>query len=153
MTDKLDGRMLLSHNFALSEDEMHSLNQEEFAKVFTVGLGSQAGISCEFVRNPHWVVDVRYETSQYTPKDVGQLCADTLAKYRTAQQVKGFVVMALGGLKTTPPTGSPPALQTGEWGVDIVETRSPETFLEEIKWDKLTGAKSAENVFRIDHPV
>jgi hypothetical protein len=153
MTDNLDGRMLLSHNFALSDHNVHPLSREEFSAVFSQGLAIQVGIDCQLIDNPHWIVEVRYETSRYSPAEVGQLCADTLAQYRIANQNEGFYVMTLGGLKTTPPTGGPLALQTGEWGVDVVETRSPQEFLEEISWERLTAAKSAESIFKIEHPV
>lgn len=153
MTDPLNGRMLLSHNFALTEMDVHPLNREEFAAVFSQGLDGQVGVECALIDNPHWVVEVRYETSRYTPNAVGQLCADTLAKYRIDHANKGFFVMTLGGMKTTPATGAPPSLQTGEWGVDVVETVSPEEFLEEINWEQLAGAKPAANIFRIERPV
>lgn len=153
MTDRLDGRMLLSHNFTLSEGTVRPLSRREFAEVFSQGLDIQVGIDCRLIDNPHWAVEVHYETGRYTPAEVGQLCADTLAQYRIAQKDEGFYVMTLGGLKTTPPTGAPPALQTGEWGVDVVETRSPKEFLEEINWERLTAAKPTESVFKIEHPV
>ncbi len=156
MTDKPDSghnRMLLSHNFTLTEGETHPLNREEFAEVFVKALDAQPGIDCNAIENPHWVVEVRYATDRYSPLEVGQRCVDTLAEYRTNHDSKGFQVMALGGLKTTPPTGAPPSLQTDEWGVDIVETRDPDMFLKEINWDKLTGAKPPESVFKVDHSL
>ncbi len=157
MTDNPDnrsrGRMLLSHNFALSEDNVHSLNREQFAEVFSQGLDAQVGVDCALIDNPHWVVEVSYDADRYSAKEVGQICADTLAQYRIGHKEENFYVMALGGVKTTPPSGKPPSLQMGEWGVDIVETASPEAFLEEINWDKLSGAKPPEAVFRVDHPV
>lgn len=142
--------MLLSHNFTLIESEVHPLNREEFAEVFVKALDDQAGVDCSAVENPHWVVEVRYD-SHYAPLEVGQLCIDALAQYRIDRESKGFCILALGGLKTTPPTGAPPSLQTDEWGVDIVETRDPDMFLEEINWDKLAAAKPPENVFKVDH--
>lgn len=157
MADKPDSssrnRMLLSHNFALANDEVHPLNREEFAEVFIKGLKEQSGLEPAMIENPHWIVAVHYDASQYKPSQVGQLCAETLATYRKTHKKEGFYVMALGGVKTTPPTGDKPSLQTGEWGVDVVETVDPEAFLEEISWDKLAGAKPPENVFRIDHAV
>ncbi|MEL6775968.1 MAG: DUF2656 family protein [Cyanobacteria bacterium J06597_16] len=153
MTDNLDGRMLLSHNFALTQGEVHPLNREEFAEVFSKGLDAQAGITCLLIDNPHWVVEVSYEASRYTPAEAGQLCIDALAKYRTEHKTAGFYVMALGGKKTTPPTGALPSLQTGEWGVDVVETADPKEFLEEINWDKLAGAKPAEDIFNLQHSI
>lgn len=61
--------------------------------------------------------------------------------------------MALGGVKNTPATSPLPALQTGEWGVDMVEAANPQEFLDEINWDKLSSAKPAEDIFRIDCAV
>lgn len=150
MTDNLDGRMLLSHNFALTEGEVHPLNREEFADVFTKGLSDSPAVSCNLIENPHWVVEVHYKKSELTPEAVGQLCAKALGTYRKAHKKSDFFIMALGGEKTTPPTGEPPSLQTGEWGVDIVETASPDEFLEEINWDRLASAKPAEKIFRVD---
>ena len=95
----------------------------------------------------------RYAADSLSPKAVGQLCADALTSYRKGHKANGFYVMALGGEKTTPPTGGPPSLQTGEWGVDMVETAEPEEFLAEINWNKLSGAKPAEQIFRIDHAI
>ncbi|MGD1896394.1 MAG: DUF2656 family protein [Phormidesmis sp.] len=147
------GRMLLSHNFTLPEAEVHPLNREEFADVFVKGLSDVAGIESAPIDNPHWVVEVSYSSEKYTPTAVGQQCADVLAEYRKTRGAKGFTVMALGGVKNTPATGPSPSLQTGEWGVDVVETRDPEEFLEEINWDKLAGAKPTEDIFRIDCAV
>lgn len=153
MADKLDGRMLLSHNFTLTAGDVHPLSREEFAEVFSKGLTAQVGIECVLIDNPHWVVDVSYETSRYVPAEVGQLCADALAKYRQEHKTEGIYVLALGGKKTTPATGAPPSLQTGEWGVDVVETATPREFLEEINWEQLAGAKPADDVFQIEHFV
>jgi hypothetical protein len=174
MTDNPDspssGRMLLSHNFALTqsvatENSVHPLNTEQFAEVFTQALNPDSGsnadsnpngsnqLKCSAIDNPHWIVEVCYDARSYSPAQIGQLCADTLASYRTNRQEKGFHIMALGGVKTTPATGAHPSLQPGEWGVDVVETAEPEAFLEEISWDKLAGAKPAEAIFKIERSV
>lgn len=153
MTENAKGRMLLSHNFTLDEDSVHPLTREEFAAVFSQGLNQKSGIHCALIDNPHWVVEVNYDASTYKPTAVGQLCAEALAQFRKNSQAAGFTVMALGGVKTTPATSPPPSLQTGEWGVDVVETLTPDEFLEEINWKMLAGAKPAEAVFRIDCTV
>ena len=145
--------MLLSHNFTLTKGDVHPLNREEFAEVFAQGLSDHSGIHASLIENPHWVVDVAYESARYTPGQVGQMCAEVLATYRKRNSASGFTVMALGGEKTTPATGAPPSLQTGEWGVDVVESAEPEEFLEEINWDKLAGAKPPEQIFRVDVSV
>lgn len=147
------GRMLLSHNFTLTESDVHPLNRPEFADVFSKGLEAIEGISCDLIENPHWVVEVNYDANKYTPTEVGEQCAQALVNYRKSHSNSGFTVMALGGIKTTPATSPAPSLQTGEWGVDVVETVSPEEFLEEINWEMLAGAKPPENVFRIDEAV
>ncbi len=154
MTDNSKSRLLLSHNFTLIESEVHPLNREEFADVFIKGLSSKSSVDCALIENPHWVVEVNYDTDEYSPTDVGQMCADALAAYReNSTDERSFTIMALGGVKDTPSTAPAPSLQTGEWGVDVVETTEPDVFLEEINWDKLSSAKPAENVFRIDCAV
>ena len=153
MADQPDSRMLLSHNFTLKEGEVHPLNREEFAEVFSKAFADKAGIDASYIENPHWVVEVRYAKVRYTAKSAGELCAQTLADYRQNAKAAGFTVMALGGRKTTPPTGEPPALQQGEWGVDVVETKAPDEFLEEINWDKLAGAKPADSIFQVRQTV
>ncbi len=156
------GRMLLSHNFALPEGAVRSLNREEFAEVFTQffaqgssqeELSAPNNVDCALIDNPHWIVELRYPMSEYSPAAVGELVVEALTSYRQNQSAEGFYVMTLGGMKTTPPTGALPALQTGEWGVDVVETRSPAEFLAEINWDKLAGAKPKEQIFKIERSV
>lgn len=153
MADQPDSRMLLSHNFTLPEGEIHPLNRSEFAEIFSQAFADKVGIEATYIENPHWVVEIRYAKVRYTARSAGELCAETLANYRKDTKASGFIVMALGGLKITPPTGGPPSLQQGEWGVDVVETKKPKEFLEEINWDKLTGAKPADSVFRIEQTV
>lgn len=157
MNQQQTGRMLLSHNFALPEGALRSLNREEFAEVFTQffaqGVSAHDDVDCALIDNPHWIVELRYPMSEYSPAAVGELVVEALASYRQNQSAEGFFVMTLGGMKTTPPTGALPALQTGEWGVDVVETRSPAEFLAEINWDKLAGAKPKEQIFKIELAV
>ncbi|MGL5794682.1 MAG: DUF2656 family protein [Waterburya sp.] len=49
MSDKLTGRMLLSHNFHLNNNELPAFNREEFAQVFIDGLKEQNQISCSLI--------------------------------------------------------------------------------------------------------
>jgi hypothetical protein len=153
----MSGRMLLSHNFTLDEQSVQALNREDFANVFIHGLMDTVGINCAFIDHPHWIVEVSYDAAEHSADSVGQRCAETLANYRKKHHKNNsgehFTVMALGGQKQTPPTGPLPALQTGQWGVDVVETREPETFLAEINWNKLAGAKPAQEIFRLDCEV
>ena len=153
MADQPDSRMLLSHNFTLPESEVHPLNREEFADVFSKAFADKAGIEAAYIENPHWIVEVRYAKVRYTAESAGELCAETLANYRTENKAAGFTVMALGGRKTTSPKGGRNSLQQGEWGVDVVETKKPDEFLEEMNWDKISGAKPADSIFKVSQTV
>ncbi|MEL6261743.1 MAG: DUF2656 family protein, partial [Cyanobacteria bacterium J06626_6] len=62
---RLGARMLLSHNFALLEDEVHPLNREEFADVFSQGFQDTDSIDCAHIENPHWIVAVSYDPQKY----------------------------------------------------------------------------------------
>jgi HEAT repeat protein len=42
------------------------------------------------------------------------------------------------------------ALATGEWGVDVVETQSAESFLMAMGWEEKTAGKSIEDVFKVE---
>ena len=129
-------------------DKIHAVNP-----ALTMTDNSQNAATGAMIDNPHWIVEVSYDAEKYTPTEVGKQCSNTLASYRQKNNNKDFTVMALGGVKRTPSTSPPPSLQTGEWGVDVVEARDPNMFLEEINWDHLSGAKPAEDIFRIDCAV
>ena len=149
------GRMLLSHNFNLSPDYAPVLSREEFAQVFIVGMGDDERCKIRFIEHPHWIVEVLFAAESLTPQQVGTLCAGILAKSRglaSAEHVSPtqspFEVLVLGGVKTTPATSdAPDALQPGNWGVDVVETPSGETFLQSLNWDAMVSQKSEDQTF------
>ena len=118
------GRMLLSHNFNISNEVVPELSREEFINTFIDGLNSYSDLICSEVRNPHWMVEVLFDPNQRSPQEVGKLCAQALRQKRQTQKhanSSSFNILALGGLKTTPPLStSPTSLQPGEWGVDVV---------------------------------
>ena len=71
-----------------------------------------------------------------------------------AKEIDRHTVMLLGGLKMTPAMGtSPTSLQPGEWGVDVVETTSPEQFLAGLNWETITANKPPEQIFKVTHIV
>ncbi len=148
---------MLSHNFTLPNTVLPALSRAEFVQVFIDGLTGESGITCRPVDNPHWVVAVNFDEGR-SPQEVAQLCVQALAKSRLPQLEAGNAphphILALGGTKTTPATStSPDALQTGDWGVDVVETLEPESFLAGIQWDTLSAAKSPDSVFKIEAQV
>jgi hypothetical protein len=139
--------MLLSHNFNISPEIVPALSREEFAKVFESGMSQT---TCRLINHPHWIVEILFAIAEFSPAEIGQLCATALA---TKRQQTGVVpqILILGGLKTTPPTSdAPEALQTGEWGVDVVETESSATFLQGLNWDAAIAQKPADTIFKIE---
>jgi hypothetical protein len=147
MSNISQGRMLLSHNFNIQSGQVPALSRSEFTAIFQAGLG--AGYQCQEVESPHWIVEVLF-ASDRSPLAVGEAVATALAAAR-----KGDVeILALGGLKSTPPTSTAPgALQTGEWGVDVVETADGEEFLRSIDWANTVNARSSETFFEVRRVV
>ncbi len=141
------GRMLLSHNFNIQSEKVPALSRSEFTAIFQAGLGE--GYQCQEVDSPHWIVEVLFPGDRL-PQVVGEAVATALAAFRKAD----VEILALGGLKSTPPTSSAPsALQPGEWGVDVVETADSEEFLKSIDWANTVIGRSAETFFEVRRAV
>jgi Protein of unknown function (DUF2656) len=142
--------MLLSHNFNLTDERVPMLSREAFAAIFTERL-ADAQIPCRLIDHPHWIVEVSFGP-ELSPIQVGEQCAQALLDARKISQPHPDplpVILVLGGLKTTPATGPFPALQLGEWGVDVVETASAELFLQEIGWTETVATRSPNAVFKV----
>ena len=152
MTNVLKARMLLSHNFDISEDILPALSREEFSQVFINGLQDIA--DCRLVNNPHWIVEVLFDTSKYSPAQMGEYYANALAKLRQNQLQNGQQlphILILGGIKTTPAMStSPDSLQPGEWGVDVVETSDGDNFLAGLNWENAIANKPSESIFKVE---
>jgi hypothetical protein len=146
--------MLLSHNFDIHNYELPSLTREEFAQVFINGMPAQTNITCRLIDNPHWVVEVIFPTDEFSAEQVGKMCGDVFQEKRRspkANSEKTPDILILGGKKATPPTSdSPTSLQTGEWGVDVVETAIASTFLAAIQWETMTASKPIDSIFKIE---
>jgi Protein of unknown function (DUF2656) len=153
MTESGTGRMLLSHNFDLPEGVFESLSREDLTQVFAEGLSQYPEIKCRPLNHPHWMVEILF-SKDFAPPQVGEFCAQALVNKRKSQ---GKVddsfpdVLILAGFKKTPPlSDDPEALQTGEWGVDVVETQSAESFLTAMGWEDKTAGKSIDDVFKVE---
>jgi hypothetical protein len=100
------------------------------------------------------MVEVLFSTAAFSPPQVGEFCPQSLADKRMSQGKTDnffFDILILAGLKQTPPLSSDAdALQTGEWGVDVVETQSVESFLMAMGWEEKTAGKSIEDVFKVE---
>ena len=153
MSDRDLGRMLLSHNFSVSTDVVSALSAEEFVDVFQAGLSGYSGLQCSPIAHPHWRVEIQFPATEFSPAQIGELCAQSLAAKRRSQQPHQPLptILILGGVKTTPPTSDAPgALQPGEWGVDVVETMSGKEFLQSINWDATIAQRPPETVFQVE---
>jgi hypothetical protein len=147
MSTSNQGRMLLSHNFNIQSATVPALSRLEFTAIFQTGLG--ADYQCQEVDSPHWIVEVLFPVDR-SPQVVGEAVATALAAARKAN----LEILALGGLKSTPPT-SPlaSALQPGEWGVDVVETADGAKFLQSIDWAKTVSGRSTATFFAVHRVV
>jgi len=144
-------RMLLSHNFDISSDILPKLSREEFTKIFEDGFKDFKELQCRMIVHPHWITEVLFPIADFSPEQVGRICAQAMAAKR--RPLNGIVIpeiLVLGGMKTTPPTSdAPDALQSREWGVDIVETLSGVAFLQKIDWDTTISSKPPEQIFKV----
>lgn len=154
MTEPLTGRMLLSHNFDLQEEIVPKLTREQFSEVFEDGLASRDDVACKAIEHPHWMVEIRFDGDRLSPAQVGELCATVLWEKRQTQKSpdRPFPhLLILAGCKTTPTSSSSPtALQLGEWGVDVVETPSADTFLQALGWEAAIADKAPDAVFKVE---
>ena len=141
------GRMLLSHNFNIQSNQVPALSRSEFTAIFQAGLGTE--YQCQEVASPHWIVEVLFPGDR-SPLAIGEAVAAALAAVRKAD----LEILALGGLKSTPPTSTAQgALQPGEWGVDVVETADGEEFLQSIDWANTMSSRSSETFFEVHRVV
>ena len=151
------GRMLLSHNFNVAAEEVQPLSRDAFAQVFVTAFKTQGTCRCRPLNHPHWMVEILFPMTEWSPQQVGERCAQAMIDYRQPQQSRPttpMTVLVLGGIKTTPPTSaSPEALQPGDWGVDVVETSSAQTFLQTIAWETTIAAKPVENIFKVERSI
>ncbi|PSB04910.1 DUF2656 domain-containing protein [Merismopedia glauca CCAP 1448/3] len=150
--------MLLSHNFNVYPETIPPLSTEEFALTFVEGLREYTKIKCRKVDHPHWMAEIIFSRDDFSPQQVGELCAQALVKKRQEQGVETdaetgimYEILILGGVKTTPATSNAPdALQPGNWGVDVVETASGADFLQVIAWENTITQHPPENIFKVE---
>jgi hypothetical protein len=145
-------RMLLSHNFDIKDESVPILSREAFTEVFVDGFGAHPEVQCRQVENPHWIVEIVCPANFLTPEQVGAKCAQILAASRNSSiDSIDFDILILGGIKTTPATSnSPDALQPNQWGVDVVETKSGEKFLQSINWETTIAGKPTDTIFKVE---
>ncbi|NJN87293.1 MAG: DUF2656 domain-containing protein [Leptolyngbyaceae cyanobacterium SL_7_1] len=143
--------MLLSHNFDIPDRSVPQLSRADFATLFIHGFTPHPTLLCRLIDHPHWIVEVLFPPQDYSPSQIGELCAAILATHRRSLSAQLPNILVLGGIKSTPPTSdSPTALQPGQWGVDVVETLSAVQFLAGIGWESAISDKPSNTVFKVE---
>ena len=66
MTESKTGRMLLSHNFDISEDILPQFSREEFTQVFSEGLSKYSNLQFRQLNHPHWMVEILFSNQDYS---------------------------------------------------------------------------------------
>ena len=143
-------RMLLSHNFDITDAAIPALSRAAFTDIFVQALGDCG--TCRLVDNAHWIVEVRFDEKQFTPVQMGDRYVQALASARRSTLTADTQfpeILALGGLKSTPPmSDSPDSLQINEWGVDVVETVNADAFLAGLGWDATVSTRAPGTIFK-----
>lgn len=143
-------RMLLSHNFDITDDSIPKLSREDFTQIFITALEGEA--DCQLIENPHWIVELKFDGTRFTPQQIGDRIVQVLSEARKRSIAAGAVLphtLSLGGLKQTPATSSSPtSLQPNEWGVDVVETVNAESFLAGLNWDATVATREPGTIFQ-----
>ncbi|ERN41962.1 protein of unknown function (DUF2656) [Rubidibacter lacunae KORDI 51-2] len=138
-------RMLLSHNYSISDEQAPPLSAEEFAAAFATASNTW---QVRVIDHPHWRCEVLAVDS---PQELATFLATALANYRRQKLDREltYAVLTLGGVKTTSATSADVnALQQGDWGVDVVETEDASAFLETIGWERLISGRPETDVFQ-----
>ncbi|MEM9541908.1 MAG: DUF2656 family protein [Cyanobacteria bacterium P01_E01_bin.42] len=153
--DRPSGRMLLAHNFALTDAIAPTISRDAFAAIFLAGLGDREDIKGRALTHAHWMLEILFDSEQLEPQEVGKICAEILAATRKTQKVDAkrlYNILFLAGQKQTPVTSpDPDSLKTGEWGADVVETASIPGFLASIGWQEENDRKPT--IFRVEVQV
>lgn len=135
---------VLSHNLQVQDSNVPSLTPAELAEGLSAACPSIQAASA--LNHGHWMIRIEAAVS------VEQLAQELAHGWLEMRSQKGHkadhVVMALGGRKDTEGApGSP--LEKGFWGVDVVESRSPDEFLQAINWSALKQARPEDAVFEV----
>lgn len=143
-------RMLLSHNFDIADPAIPKLSREDFTAIFATALASEA--DCQLIENPHWIVELKFDGTRFTPQQIGDRIVQVLSEARRRSMPAGAILphtLSLGGLKQSPATSSSPtSLQPNEWGVDVVETVNADAFLAGLNWDATVATREPGTIFQ-----
>ena len=133
---------VLSHNPQIFSETMTTLSAVDISG----GLSrhSSGSFSVTALSHPHWVVKVE------SLAGVDNLAKEILQSWRNFRHELGdtnnYIILALGGRKDTVASLESP-LKQGFWGVDVIETGDPQSFLSSINWSTLKKTRSTDSIF------
>ena len=135
---------IISHNLQIEDPAVPAVSADQLARLLTESCTSIQ--SAEVLDHSHWVL--RIESDQQAEV----LAQNLVDGWRVMREASGHAsnhkVIALGGRKDSDSLGNSP-LQKGFWGVDVVETRNAEAFLQAINWEGLKSSRPTDAVFEI----
>ena len=137
-------QFVLSHNPQVASRSLPVMSASELAN----GLSDQGmqGVNVSALQHPHWKVRV---DSDLDPESLAQTLLQAWRRFRESNGVQtDFTILALGGRKDGVAMSNS-LLQTGSWGVDVVETDRPSEFLGNINWEGLKSGRPADAIFEI----
>ena len=137
-------QFVLSHNPQVASQSLPVMSASELAN----GLSDQGmqGVNVSALQHPHWKVRV---DSDLDPESLAQTLLQAWRRFRESNGVQtDFTILALGGRKDGVAMSNS-LLQTGSWGVDVVETDRPSEFLGSINWEGLKSGRPADAIFEI----
>ncbi len=146
-------RMLVSHNFDITDPAIPVLSPGNFTEIFLMALEVNDSVGfCQRIDNPHWIFELRFDGNRFTAQQIGDRLVKALAEARKSKVAADVIrphTLALGGLKQTPATVvSRNSLQPNEWGVDVVETVDADAFLAGLNWEATIASKDPATVFQ-----
>jgi Protein of unknown function (DUF2656) len=148
-----DTRMLLSHNFDITDPAIPVLTKGNFTEIYVEELDLKGWGYCQRLDSPHWVMEIQFDSKRITPQQMGDRIVQELRNARSKRVTDPNVVLphvlALGGLKSTPAEKeSRNSLQINEWGVDVIETVNADAFLAGLNWEATIATRDPATIFQ-----
>ena len=135
---------IISHNLQIEDPAVPEVSADQLAQLLTESCTSIQSV--EVLDHSHWMLRIESD------KQAELLAQNLVDGWRAMREASGHAsnhkVIALGGRKDSDSLGNSP-LQKGFWGVDVVETRNAEAFLQAINWEGLKSSRPPDAVFEI----
>ena len=133
---------IISHNLQIVSELTPALTNQELASELMSN--SSVFNASTPLDHSHWLVRLESDL------EVNDLANELVQAWKNFRLKLGHsadhAFLALGGRKDSPATSASP-LQSGFWGVDFVECKKPEQFLETINWNALKAGRPVDAVF------